>query len=77
MSSTVDLPATAGSVVLTGTPVVPGVAVGPVVRPSGSVRLPASDAPPIDQAGRPAEKERYRTAAETVAQRLGNRAAVR
>ncbi|MCW2739783.1 MAG: phosphoenolpyruvate-protein phosphotransferase [Blastococcus sp.] len=75
MSSTVDLPATAGSVVLTGTPVVPGVAVGPVVRPSGSVRLPASDAPPIDQAGRPAEKERYRTAAETVAQRLGNRAA--
>jgi phosphoenolpyruvate-protein phosphotransferase (PTS system enzyme I) len=75
MSSTVDSPAALGAVVLTGTPVVPGVAVGPVVRPSGSVRLPAEDAPPVDEAARGAEKERYRGAAETVAQRLGDRAA--
>ncbi|MCW2579855.1 MAG: phosphoenolpyruvate-protein phosphotransferase [Blastococcus sp.] len=75
MSSTADFPAAVGSVVLTGTPVVPGVAVGPVVRPSGSVRLPAPDVAPVDDAGRAAEKERYRAAAETVAQRLGDRAA--
>ncbi|MCW2682768.1 MAG: phosphoenolpyruvate-protein phosphotransferase [Blastococcus sp.] len=75
MSSTVDSPAAPGSVVLTGTPVVPGVAVGPVVRPSGSVRLPAPDAAPVDESGRAAEKERYRAAAEMVAQRLGDRAA--
>jgi phosphotransferase system enzyme I (PtsI) len=75
MSSTVDSPAAARSVVLTGTPVVPGVAVGPVVRPSGSVRLPAMDAPLIDESARAEEKERYGAAAETVAQRLGDRAA--
>jgi phosphotransferase system enzyme I (PtsI) len=75
MSSTVDSPATVATVVLTGTPVVPGVAVGPVVRPSGSVRLPAPDAPPVEEAARAAEKERYRAAAEAVAQRLGGRAA--
>ena len=42
MSTTVPIrvPATAGPAVLTGTPVVPGVALGPVVRPSGAVRLP-------------------------------------
>jgi phosphotransferase system enzyme I (PtsI) len=75
MSSTVDSPATVATVVLTGTPVVPGVAVGPVVRPSGSVRLPVPDAPPVEEAARAAEKERYRDAAEAVAQRLGGRAA--
>ena len=75
MSSTVDPPAALGSVVLTGTPVVPGVAVGPVVRPSGSVRLPAVDAAPVEEAARAEEKECYRAAAETVAQRLGARAA--
>jgi phosphotransferase system enzyme I (PtsI) len=75
MSSTVDSPATVATVVLTGTPVVPGVAVGPVVRPSGSVRLPLPDAPPVEEAARAAEKERYRDAAEAVAQRLGGRAA--
>ena len=29
-----------GPTVLTGTPVVPGVALGPVIRPTGAVRLP-------------------------------------
>ena len=32
-----------GPVVLPGTPVVPGVAWGPVVRPSGAVLLPSDD----------------------------------
>jgi phosphotransferase system enzyme I (PtsI) len=73
MSSTVDSPATA--TVLTGTPVVPGVAVGPVVRPSGSVQLPSDDARRVDEAGRAQEKERFGTAVETVADRLGQRAA--
>lgn len=75
MSSTVESPALGDSVVLTGTPVVPGVAVGPVVRPSGSVRLPAGDAPLVEEGRRAGEKERFRRAAETVAQRLGERAA--
>ena len=42
MSSTARRPRSAGGapVVLTGTPVVPGVALGPVIRPAGAVRLP-------------------------------------
>ena len=75
MSSTVESPALSSSAVLTGTPVVPGVAVGPVVRPSGSVRLPAEDAPLVEEGRRAEEKERFRRAAETVAERLGERAA--
>jgi phosphotransferase system enzyme I (PtsI) len=61
--------------VLSGTPVVPGVVLGPVVRPSGAVRLPGPDdvAVPADQ--RDAEKERFARAAGLVADRLTARAA--
>src|SRR3954466_15069056 len=63
-----------GTAVLTGTPVVPGVALGPVVRPSGAVRLPSEDAPDVAEAQRPAEKERFAAAATAVAERLERRA---
>jgi phosphotransferase system enzyme I (PtsI) len=55
--------------------VVPGVATGPVVRPSGAVQLPADDAPPVAEDARAAEKQRFTAAAEAVAARLGARAA--
>ena len=62
-------------IVLTGRPVVPGVALGPVVRPSGSVRLPATDAGDLPEAQRAAEKERFAAGAEAVGTRLAARAA--
>src|SRR3954452_20396079 len=65
-----SLPPTAGPAVLTGTPVVPGVALGPVVRPSGTVRLPSEDQPAVAEDRRPAEKERFVAAPGTVAGRL-------
>ncbi|MEI4273125.1 putative PEP-binding protein [Klenkia sp. LSe6-5] len=65
----------AGPTVLTGTPVVPGVALGPVIRPHGAVQLPTEDAEPVAEADRAAEKERFTTAAEVVAGRLTDRAA--
>ena len=68
-------PALGGPTVLTGTPVVPGVAVGPVVRPVGRVELPAADGAPVAEAARAAEKERFTAAAEAVAERLAQRAA--
>jgi phosphotransferase system enzyme I (PtsI) len=74
-SGTEFLPGTTGPMVLTGTPVVPGVVVGPVVRPAGSVRLPADDLPAVPEPARAAEKERFSEAAETVARRLAERAA--
>ncbi len=61
--------------VLTGTPVVPGVALGPVVRPTGSVHLPEPDVAPVPEADREAERARFVAAAETVADRLSRRAA--
>jgi len=64
-----------GPVVLTGTPVVPGVALGPVIRPHGAVQLPTDDAEPVAEADRAAEKERFTAAAEVVAGRLTERAA--
>ncbi|MCV2490185.1 PEP-utilizing enzyme [Geodermatophilus sp. YIM 151500] len=67
--------AASAPMVLTGTPVVPGVAVGPVVRPSGAVRLPEPGAAPVAEADRPAEKQRFVAAAELVAGRLAERAA--
>src|SRR3954468_21794708 len=70
-----SLPPTAGPVVLTGTPVVPGVALGPVIRPSGAVRLPSEDQPPVPEDRRPADKERFTAAASVVAERLERRAA--
>ncbi|MCF6509234.1 phosphoenolpyruvate--protein phosphotransferase [Blastococcus sp. MG754426] len=75
MSSTVSRPATAGPAVLTGTPVVPGAAVGPVVRPVGVIRLPTDDGAEVPVAEREPEKARYGAAAETVAERLTSRAA--
>ncbi|GHE08781.1 phosphoenolpyruvate--protein phosphotransferase [Klenkia taihuensis] len=64
-----------GPVVLTGTPVVPGVALGPVIRPHGAVQLPTDDAEPVAEADRAAEKARFTAAAEVVAGRLTERAA--
>src|SRR5687768_7151560 len=77
MSSTTSapLPATTGPVVLTGTPVVPGVALGPVIRPSGAVRLPEGEAAEVPENERPAERERFVAAAGIVAARLADRAA--
>src|SRR4051794_29327456 len=63
-----------GPSVLTGTPVVPGVALGPVIRPSGAVRLPPEDLPAVPEERRAAEKQRFAAAAEKVAQRLERRA---
>ena len=60
---------------LTGTPVVPGVALGPVIRPSGAVQLPGGG-PPRRRRGRaPGRAGAFVAAAETVAGRLADRAA--
>ena len=75
-TGTAGLPPTTGPAVLTGTPVVPGVALGPVIRPAGAVRLPAEDQPDVPAAERPTERARFVAAAETVAGRLTERAAV-
>ena len=61
--------------VLTGTPVVPGVAFGPVVRPTGSVRLPDPDGAALPAARRAEEKARFEAAAAVVGDRLAERAA--
>jgi phosphotransferase system enzyme I (PtsI) len=74
-TTTERFPSSAGPVVLTGTPVVPGVALGPVVRPSGAVALPTGGEPVLDDAARPAEKARFQAAADVVAGRLEGRAA--
>lgn len=55
-TTTERFPSAAGPVVLTGTPVVPGVALGPVVRPSGAVTLPAGGEPAVDEAARPGRR---------------------
>ncbi|RFU23122.1 phosphoenolpyruvate--protein phosphotransferase [Geodermatophilus marinus] len=68
-------PTPAGPVVLPGTPVVPGVVLGPVVRPSGTVVLPADEGATVPEDGRGAEKERFSAAASAVADRLSERAA--
>jgi len=74
-TTTERFPSAAGPVVLTGTPVVPGVALGPVVRPSGAVTLPTGGEPAVDEATRPGEKARFHAAADVVAGRLEGRAA--
>ncbi|TFV62214.1 phosphoenolpyruvate--protein phosphotransferase, partial [Blastococcus sp. CT_GayMR20] len=68
-------PARADSFVLIGTPVVPGVALGPVVRPSEGVRLPDGEQPALPEGSRAGEKDLFRAAAELVAARLAARAA--
>jgi phosphotransferase system enzyme I (PtsI) len=81
MSSTptgTRLPAEAfagAATVLTGTPVVPGVAVGPVVRPIGAVELPSGEGSWVPEDERAAEKDRFSAAADAVAERLAGRAA--
>ncbi|SDY44992.1 phosphoenolpyruvate--protein phosphotransferase [Modestobacter sp. DSM 44400] len=65
----------AGPTVLIGTPVVPGVVLGPVVRPSGAVQLPDGDSAEVPAADRGAEKDRFVAAASVVADRLAARAA--
>src|SRR4051795_4920068 len=74
-TTTAPVPSTTGPVVLTGTPVVPGAVLGPVIRPAGAVRLPSEDQPDVPGAERPAERARFVAAAETVAGRLTERAA--
>ena len=64
-----------GPTVLTGTPVVPGVALGPVIRPHGAVQLPTEDDAPVAEADRAGERARFSAAAELVAGRLTERAA--
>lgn len=77
-TGSVSLPSTADPVpaprVLTGTPVVPGVAFGPVVRPAGAVQLPEGDQPEVPEEERSAERQRFVAAAEAVAGRLADRA---
>src|SRR4051794_40575467 len=65
-----------GATVLTGTPVVPGAVVGPVVRPAAAVRLPEDDGAPVDEQHRAAEQQRFAAAAAAVAARLAERAVV-
>ena len=72
---TTNAPPASGTTVLTGTPVVPGVALGPVIRPSGAVRLPGDGEPDVEEAARPAERQRFVAAADVVAGRLAQRAA--
>jgi phosphotransferase system enzyme I (PtsI) len=67
---------TTAPTVLTGTPVVPGVVLGPVVRPAGAVRLPdATSAETLPETARAEERARFAAAAEAVAGRLATRAA--
>src|SRR5690348_16206028 len=71
---TEQLPPTTGPTVLAGTPVVPGVAFGPVIRPSGTVRLPGEE-PDLPEEARPGQREQFAAAAGAVAARLEERAA--
>ena len=74
-SGTDSLAGAAGRTILTGTPVVPGVALGPVIRPSGAVQLPLEGEAEVAEDARAAEKQRFVEAAEVVAGRLTERAA--
>src|SRR3954467_9203020 len=73
--TTAAVPSTTAPAVLTGTPVVPGAVLGPVIRPAGAVQLPPENAAQVPEADRPAERARFVAAAETVAGRLTDRAA--
>ncbi|MGA9871639.1 MAG: phosphoenolpyruvate--protein phosphotransferase [Rhodococcus sp. (in: high G+C Gram-positive bacteria)] len=71
-SQNTDVPLS-GSAVLRGTPVVPGVGYGPVMRPGRRPEVPV-DLSVVDEAARGTELERFRRAAATVAARLRGRA---
>lgn len=62
-----------GSSVLRGTPVVPGVGYGPVIRPGRRPDVPV-DTSVIDEDARDAEVEKFRGATSVVADRLRGRA---
>ena len=68
-------PTSQQAAVLSGVPVVAGVAYGPVIRPG---RLPVMDdvdaLPEVDESERPAEAARFTAAAAAVADRLRERA---
>jgi phosphotransferase system enzyme I (PtsI) len=74
-TSSAEATTSTGPLVLTGTPVVPGVALGPVIRPAGAVQLPAEGSAQVPETDRPGERARFVAAAETVAGRLAERAA--
>ena len=74
-ASSADAASSTGPLVLAGTPVVPGVALGPVIRPAGAVQLPPEGQADVPEADRAAERARFVAAAETVAGRLTERAA--
>lgn len=63
----------AGSAVLRGTPVVPGVGYGPVIRPGRRPDLP-TDTGEVAESARGAELDLFRAATSTVAARLRGRA---
>src|SRR5688500_17564130 len=67
-------PSTVDPVVLPGTPVVPGVAWGPVMRPSGAVLLTSDAGVVVAEEERAGEKERFAAVAGEVADRLTERA---
>jgi len=60
--------------VLTGVPVVAGVAYAPVIRPGARPSVPPTEAAEIEEAARPAEVTRMKAAAAAVAERLRDRA---
>ena len=67
-TSRTDTPPSPGvPTVLVGTPVVPGVALGPVIRPAGAVRLPGDDGAVLPEEERAREEERFAAAAAVVA----------
>lgn len=63
----------AGSSVLHGTPVVPGIGYGPVIRPGRRPDVPVDDSV-VDESARDSELEKFRGAAGVVADRLRGRA---
>ncbi|RIJ99022.1 MAG: phosphoenolpyruvate--protein phosphotransferase, partial [Acidobacteria bacterium] len=67
------IPAAAEISIVRGTPVVPGVAYGPVVRPAPRPQIPTTFER-IPDTARDAEAERFRAAAGAVAERLRSRA---
>ncbi len=75
MTASSSLTSLSTGTVLQGVPVVAGVQYAPVIRPGKLPALDADSAPEVAEADRPAEGERFVTAAATVAGRLRDRAA--
>src|ERR1700712_4564651 len=74
VSGLVSTAGPSGPLVLAGTPVVPGVALGPVVRPSAGVRLPDAEQADLPEEARAAEKELFRGATGVSAEVLSTTA---